>query len=229
MNLTIARTRLCSILAGIAILLGILGYLTAAYEWSLGVNNTYWAHEAALAFGLIYESNIPTWYSALLLFVAAVLAATISIGTTQQKAYWRFMAFVLAYMSLDEAAMLHEIMTVPMRENFQLTGFLYFGWILVGIPLAIIVGAIFIPFLLKLPRYCQLSFVLAGIIYLTGAILVESYSASIWAVTEYATLPYHAVSILEELMEMFGVIITIQALLWYLETQIGEIKIQIKS
>jgi hypothetical protein len=245
MQLRFLRKRFCLVLAGIAILLGILGYVTAAYEWSLGVNNSYWAHEAALSFGLIYESNIPSWYSALLLFIAAILAALISLSAADGKSktdsgmssgiqaiangkfFWGLMAAILAYMSVDEAAVLHEILTVPLREGFQLSGFLFFGWILVGIPLAIIVAIIFIPFLLRLPRFCQISFVLAAFIYLTGAVVVESYSASLFALTEYATLPYHAISTLEELMEMSGVIIVIHALLWYLETQIGEIKIQI--
>lgn len=222
--LNIPRKRFIYILLGIAVLLGILSYATAAYEWSLGVENTYWAHEAALIFGVIYEGNVPSWFSALLLFIAASLAALI---TTQEKRFhWAFLAFVLAYMSMDEAAELHEVFTRPLREGFQLSGYLYFGWILVGIPLALIVGAIFIPFLFKLPRFCQISFILAAAIYLTGAIVVESYSATIWAETDYPTLPYHAVSIVEELMEISGVILVIHTLLWYIEKQIGEISLK---
>jgi hypothetical protein len=228
MILSISRRRFCLILVGIALLLGLLGYITAAYEWSLGVNNTYWAHEMALTFGLIYESNIPSWYSALLLFMAALLAGLISFGVEKGKFFWGLMALILAYMSVDEAAALHELMTVTLRENLQLSGYLFFGWILVGIPLALIVGVIFLPFLLRLPRHSQISLILAAAIYLTGAIVVESYSASIWAQTEYATLPYHAVSIVEELMEMLGVIIVINTLLWYLETEIEKIQIQFK-
>jgi hypothetical protein len=56
---------------------------------------------------------------------------------------------------------------------------------------------------------------------------VESYSANIWAETDYATLPYHAVSIVEELMEISGVILVIHTLLWYIEKHIGEIRLSI--
>jgi hypothetical protein len=224
--LTINRKRFCLILLAIALFLGILSYTTAAYEWSLGVDNTYWAHEAALIFGVIYEGNIPSWFSALLLFIAASCAALIAV--VEKRFYWGLLAFVLAYMSMDEAAELHETFTRPMRDSFQLSGYLYFGWILIGIPVALIVGATFIPFLLKLPRFCQLGFVLAAAIYLTGAIVVESFSASIWAETDYATLSYHAVSLVEELMEISGVILVIHTLLWYIEKQLGEIRLNIK-
>jgi hypothetical protein len=228
MSISISRKRFCIILTTIALILGILSYTTAAYEWSLGVENTFWAHEAALTFGVIYEANIPSWFSAILLFIGAILAALITSVVDKDKFFWGFLACVLAYMSLDEAATLHEILTVPLRDNFQLEGFFHFGWILVGIPVALIVGAIFIPFLLRLPRFCQLSFVLAAAIYLTGAILIESYSATLYEVVEYPTLPYNAVSVVEELMEMFGVIIVIHTLLWYLQAHIGKLELSVK-
>lgn len=223
MTLHFSRKRITLSLLLIALVLGILSYATAAYEWSLGVDNTYWAHEAALIFGVIYEGNVPSYFSAMLLIMAAALAGLIFL--LEKRLGWGAMALVLAYMSMDEAAELHESFTVPMREGFQLEGFLYFGWILIGIPLALIVGAAFLPFVLKLPRFCLFSFILAGAIYLTGALVVESYSATLWAETQYPTLPYHAVSLLEEWMEMGGVILVVHSLLWYLEKEIGEMKV----
>src|SRR5687768_9446566 len=84
--LEISRRRFSYILLGIAAMLGILSYSTAAYEWSLGVDSNYWVHEAALIFGVIYEGNIPSWFSALLIFVAASLAAL--IASQEKRFFW---------------------------------------------------------------------------------------------------------------------------------------------
>ena len=59
------------------------------------------------------EANIPTWFSSLLLVLNSFILAIIAIRTkAQQGRYytqWFVLAVVFLYLSIDEAALLHEM------------------------------------------------------------------------------------------------------------------------
>ncbi|MDP6342100.1 MAG: hypothetical protein QF491_01110, partial [Alphaproteobacteria bacterium] len=63
-------------------------------------------------FSLGYEANVPTWYSSVLLLACAAVLAVIGFsrppGKGGYRRHWLALAAIFAYMSLDEAAVLHE-------------------------------------------------------------------------------------------------------------------------
>jgi hypothetical protein len=216
------------VLTVIALILAIVSWAVVAYEWSLGVDNNYWVAEASSLFNVTFEGNVPTWYTTLLFLVGALFSLLITGYALQNQSKWRFhwigLTLLFLYLSLDEAAAVHEMFTTPTREAFNTTGYLYFSWMLVGIPAAIIVALVFLPFVLSLPQYTRIAFFLAGFVFLIGSVGVETIGAKIWYENgQLATPNYVAVGGVEEFLEMFGVILAIYGLLAYLQSTVGTI------
>jgi hypothetical protein len=214
----------------IALALAIISWALEAYEWSLGADNSYWILEASDIFNVTFEANIPTWYSVVLLLLATLFSFLIAGYALQHKLQWRIhwvgMMLVFLYLSVDEAASIHEAFTTPTRELFNTTGYLYFSWIFVGVPVALVIAALFLPFVWKLPVRTRTAFLLAGIVYLSGAVGVEVFGARLWYETDGLVTPlYTAVGGVEEFLEMFGVILAIYGLLAYLATEVKTITI----
>lgn len=231
MNLSfrLPAKRIVLILWAIALLLCILSVAFTAYEWHLGVNNTYWIYQINDLFNVDQEGNIATWYNAMLWFMATVLTFVIAHFQLQQKNRWRFhwvgLAVLFFYLTLDEAAAIHEIFTIPLRESLSLGGYLDFAWVLVGIPFALIMMGIFARFVLALPKWTKRLFILAGLIFLGGAVGIEAISANEWYLHDGPTLLYSAINAFEEFFEMSGVIILIYALLRYAADHFSELTI----
>src|SRR5690606_22420776 len=93
------------------------------------------------------------------------------------------------------------------------SGFLEFGWLLVGIPLVILFGLAYLRFWLHLPGPTRRLFAIAAGLYIGGAIFIESISANFYSQDEGASFRYLAVATVEELCEMLGVVVLIYALL----------------
>lgn len=171
-------------------------------------------------FSVNAETTIPTWYSVVMLLSAAVLLAF--IAKTKYDArdrfsiHWIGLAVVFLYLSIDEGASIHEITSDPLQAAFQTSGYLNFGWVLLGIPVVIILGLLFLRFLLHLSARTRNLFILAGVVYIGGAIVIEAISANQLPAYGDYTFQYLGIATIEEFFEMLGVIIFIYALLDYI-------------
>jgi hypothetical protein len=170
-------------------------------------------------FSVNAEETIPTWYATLLLFAASVLVALIAVAKRASqdhfRHYWSALALIFLYLSMDEGAVIHEIVADALQTNLNLTGFFAFGWQIVAIPLLIVVGLLFLRFVVSLPRQIRNRFVVSGIIYISGAIVVEGISANQWYMDGGISFHYLAIATIEELCEMLGIVIFIYSLLSY--------------
>lgn len=166
------------------------------------------------------EESIPTWFSTINLFVAACLLAWIALlkHTSGEpfRAHWAGLALIFLYLSADEGAAIHETASGPMKDAFDTSGFLEFGWLLVGIPVVIVFALVYIRFWLRLPEPTRRLFAIAGALYIGGAVIIESISANFYSQDEGASFRYLAVATVEELCEMLGVVVLLYALLDYL-------------
>jgi hypothetical protein len=149
------------------------------------------------------ENNLPTWFSGLLLGVTAfwvwLQADAKRAGADRWALHWRVLAIVFFVMSLDEVAGLHE--TVNTMSDVT--------WAIPGGILALLIGLSYFPFLWSLPKATRNAFVLAGCLFVGGSVGVEMIGAPM---VEDA-MPYNLVTVVEEGMEMGGVIIFLSALL----------------
>lgn len=183
-------------------------------------------------FNLDYENNFPSFFSMLLLLFASLLLAIICIVEQQRNnryiKHWVILAFGFLYIALDEIISLHEGLIVPIRQLFgkNLPNLFHWAWVIPGILVVIFVGLYFCKFLLHLPKRTAKFFVLAGIIYIAGAIGMELINGYYAALHVYFNYTYIILTIIEESLEMAGVVVFIYALLDYIKCNFAEIKFQ---
>ncbi|MBZ0303142.1 MAG: hypothetical protein K8J31_25570 [Anaerolineae bacterium] len=168
-------------------------------------------------FSVNLEQSLPTWYATLILFTAGVLLAVIAAAKQalrdRYRLYWIGLAVIFFYLSLDENAVIHEILSDPLQTTFHTSGYLAFGWQMVAAPLVVILALVYLRFLLHLTAGTRNLFILAGGLYVGGALIVDAVSANEWVQDNGITLGYLAIGTLEELLEMQGIVVFIYALL----------------
>ena len=178
-----------------------------------------------------HEGNIPAWYSsALLLACAGVIAIIARLERARGARYarhWTGLALIFGLLSLDETAAIHEKLTIPLQEATGATGFLYFSWVIVGAGLVLVVGLIYLRFVLALPASTRRLVILAGLLYVGGALGVEAISANRWVQDGGASLAFSAIGTLEELCEMLGTVTLLYAMLGYLARTAGALRLTI--
>ena len=152
------------------------------------------------------ENNLPTWFSGFLLSVVAFfvwLCARRSRSAAEPWAdHWYGLAVGFLLLSLDEVAGMHE----------TVNSLIDMSWAIPGGIIAGVIGLAFVPFLRRLPGQTALLFLLAGGLYIGGAVGVEIIGEPM----DSDTMLYNLTTVVEEGMEMAGVILFLHALLSYM-------------
>ena len=157
------------------------------------------------------ETTVPSWFSASLLLLCALLLLDVARTARARRDRWRYhwalLTLVFAYLSADEGSRLHEIGTSVVEMAGIDTG-LRFSWVLVALPVAAVFALAMVPFLLALPRRTALLFVLAGCVYVGAAAGLEVVGSAVAPLEEGSTTAgYAALTSVEELFEMVGAIL----------------------
>lgn len=164
-------------------------------------------------FDLDEEQSVPTWYSAALLGFAALLTAAVTAARRRTRdrdaAGWMLLTCVMTYLSFDEVAGVHETVNSLAPINWTVP----FGI------LAIVIGAILLPFLKRQPARTRWEFVAAGVVYLGGAAGVELVTSQFFDESNKRQFLYALITPIEEGMEMFGAVIMIHTLLRLMERE----------
>ena len=183
-------------------------------------------HSYVRLFDVNREANIPTWFSSTILLLSALLCARVYCQKRAVKDrytfYWATLAVIFTGFSLDETAILHEMLILPLRAIFNFKGLFYYGWITIGIIFVVIAAIFYYRFLLSLPRNTRNFFLLAATSFISGAIIVESFTGFYAYNYGVETFFYLLIGTLEEFLEMLGVIVFIHSLLSYLAIQSKE-------
>ena len=173
------------------------------------------------------EANLPTWFSSgLLLLVALVLAA---IGLARRAIgaryvpHWLGLSLIFFYLSLDEMTQLHEKWGRLLPD--ALDPKILYGWTVVGFLIVLAVGLIYFRFLRALTPETRRLFMLAGALYIGGALgfeVIASYSnfymgEAVYDVSLWRIIITH----IEETMELAGIVVFLYALLQYIDLHIG--------
>jgi len=154
------------------------------------------------------EMTIASWYSSTLMTLAALLlvlsGAVARTPSDGNRWHWWALALIFIYMSLDETVQIHELasMFLPGRDNFP--AIFHFTWVVLAAPLMLVVGLAFVPFLLRLPRRIAGLIVLSGLIYVSGAFVMELVAGYIVAEHGPKTAGYYASVVAEEGLELAG-------------------------
>jgi hypothetical protein len=189
---------------------------TAHYRWHRG----HWLLRDA--FDLDAEENFPTWYSAASLLASAALLYVIADGKARAadrfSRYWYVLAVGFLTMSVDEIAGLHETLNTVSSTS----------WTYYGAVLAAVIGLAYIPFLRHLPAPTRNRFIVAGLIYVGGAVGVE-HATGVWLRHGHTidSLAYNLFVAIEEGMEMAGIVLFIDSMLAYMQAD-GEVVVPVE-
>ena len=178
--------------------------MQANFNDSLGLKEAldfeYW--QVAI-FDLDEEESFGTWFSTAILLSASVLsllvAASLRSAADSMHRWWAMLGLGFGLLSIDEVVGLHELFNTLYEDV---------PWTTAGISVFVLAGFCFLPFLWHYRWRTSGLFMVAGVIYASGAIGVERYSG-----TDINSLGYNMLTGLEEGLEMLGVIIVIYALL----------------
>ena len=166
------------------------------------------------------EQNLPTFYSSLMLLVAALLCGLIARSHSESDhtnvRHWTALSVAFVLVSLDEFASIHEQAGVRLREQLGITGGpLFYAWVIPGAALVALFGIALLRFLRSLPRTTRRRLLAAGVLFLSGAIGLEMVGGAYAAVHGD-----HSMSVLiatvEETLEMVGTAVLLYALLAYI-------------
>jgi hypothetical protein len=153
--------------------------------------------------------------------VLAIIASDERRRGSRWVRHWWALSLIFFYISLDELSSLHE----NANHWFALGGILYFGWVIpAGIAVAV-VGLSYLRFLAALPARARRGFLVAGAFYVGGALGVELILAYWTDVVGDKNFGYSLIDLVEESMEMIGASLFLLALLEYLGSPAGEVRL----
>jgi hypothetical protein len=206
LSFTLDALRTAKILVSVMLVLLVAHVLAmqANFNDDLGIKQAlefeYW--QVAI-FDLDEEESFGTWFSAAILFFAALLffkQASFSREHAERMHYWWFaLGLGFCLMSVDEVVGIHEFINTVFDESL---------WAGLSLGLVATVGLCFIPFLWRYRWRTSAMFMFAGILFTGGAVGVEQYSG-----TDINSLGYNMLTGLEEGLEMSGVILAIYTVL----------------
>lgn len=182
------------------------------------------------------ENNIPTWYSALIIFLCSTLLFIIGGFYKRNNGkfhrHWIGLAIVFLFLAVDESASIHELLIVPVRRGLNTTGYFYFAWVVPAMIMLPVLFGVYYKFLLALPKETAALFLTSGSLYVIGALGMEMVGGNIRYVNQETeatrSLVYELVVILEESLEMFGMALFLYALLSFFSKKVGLLKINIE-
>lgn len=203
------RFRVRYLRINLSIVVGLFAAAVAA-QWVSGSANSGAISFVANRFNHDVEVSIPTIYNYFLLVsnfgLLTLIYVTIRSNKESGARFWLILAVVFFLMGYDEAASVHERLIGPMASVLPQSPFLTFAWTPVGAAVAL--AAVAFSFWLRryvAPEVVRLM-VVAGAIYLSGALGFETLGG--WIDFYHGrSSNYYFVAIIEESFEMLGMVV----------------------
>ncbi|MDX1646455.1 MAG: hypothetical protein R3304_04875 [Longimicrobiales bacterium] len=187
--------------------------------------------------GLVYflslgaEGNLPSYYSSLILLAAAVVSAGAGLLAAVEglvtRPYWYGLGGIFVFLALDEILAIHERLIGPVRSLFGTSGFLYYAWVIPYGFFTLLVAVIYLRFLMRLPARTSRLIVLAGAMYVFGALVLEMLGGWLSERSGNGNVLYVTVQSVEEILELAGVLLFVHAVLDYLSRKVGGVLLEV--
>lgn len=202
--------RLRARLLGVVAVIAALGLAVELWAWR-AVEDDALVEPAWTLLSLSGEGNLPTWLASSLLLCCALaagaIAAELPAGAPWRR-HWVGVTVGLALVSMDEVVGLHE----QLGGTFGTGGVLYFDWVLIAGPVVAVLALAYLPFVRALPAPARGQLVVAAVVFVSGALVME-LPLGWW--TEHAgthTLGYALIDWGEETLELVGTCLALVAL-----------------
>lgn len=187
--------------------------------------------EPSRVFNVDQEANIPTWFTGgVALYLAMTAAMIASVVKSQGKKFgwaWRGISLMGIYIALDELSGIHELAIEPIRDSWEISPWLYQSWVIPAMVIVVLIGIIYIRFLWQLPSYVKVYLILGGLIYVIGAVGVESIGGFILT-TQGLNDWYVQLAHIEEFMEMMGLILVLYSVTEYARRELKSMTIRLR-
>ncbi len=182
---------------------------------------------------LANEGNLPTFFSTWqLLLCAAVMGLIAAVRLDQRDRFrwhWATLAVLTFYLAMDEAAGIHELMIRPTQLLLPslTTGIFYWAWVIPALIGVLVCAVANFRFAFQaLPRDLRSQLMLAVVVFVTGAVIVEMFEAAHFQMHGQNNMTYAIYVLVEETLEMLGELIALNALIRYWQREVGAISLQ---
>jgi len=177
-----------------------------------------------------HEPSIPAWYSSIALLVSSLLLTMIAVfkrrGGQPFVFHWFGLAALFFLMALDEAVMFHEMVNNALHQLLNTGGVFYFAWVIPAGLFAVAMAIGYARFLGHLQPRTRWLFMLAGAIFVGGAVGMEMVAGVIHESYGLESVAHTISQTIEETCEMLGIVLFIYALLDFIDRNIGSIRLQ---
>jgi len=133
--------------------------------------------------------------------------------------HWLGLALILLFLSLDEALALHEKLTEPLQSVLQTSRRAL--WVIPYGGLLVLFGLSYLRFTLRLPPWTRKRVIIAGCMYVTGALLIESLGWYHATHHGQANTFYFLCSLIEESLEMAALVLLLHTFMMHLAREFG--------
>jgi len=186
-------------------------------------------------FNMDAEKNIPTFFYVLLLICCSLLLASISLLMAQQKSsqrnFWLILTFLFLTLSLEKAVRPQEYLLPPLMELLKNENISYIKYFPIIIALLFYLGIIVYSFMFvqKLPTITKRSFIIATCIYIIGAFVLDMVGSIFYDISGQHNIIYSILGVIEESVEMIGIIAFIHTFLNFIRTEFTPLMILIEE
>ena len=221
--------RICQPQKITGVLAKIVGFLMAAHIFGMilkyGFGHGHF-HGLVPLFDLDVEYNIPSAFSAILfLFCGLILsyqALVVSNWREKDFYHWLGLALLFAFLAWDEFTSVHEVLAGPVSSALNIPQFYHFAWLIPYGGFLLFLAVMLSGFLKRLPDHIRSIFLHSALIFLFGAVVLESLSGlhrTLFGINP--DLLYALIVCCEEFLEMGGILMFNYGLLTYLEINLA--------
>ena len=224
--LSVNPRSVAKLLAFAMMVMTIMGVAATLSKYEFGGYNYFRAYD------MYSERTIPTVYSSVMLLLSSVLVGVIAFAKWQNGQswvrHWAVMSVVFLGLALDEAVAFHEASIGPIQNVYEFSGFLTFAWVVPGAAFVVIFALSYVKFLRELRVNTRRLFLIAGSLFVAGALGMEMLQGA-YTDRYGLDLGYGLLAVVEELLEMAGVVVFLYALISYMSSKVNHLRLTIAS
>ncbi len=176
-------------------------------------------------FDFAREGNVPTYFSSLLLLFNGTLFFIVWKSTNPIESHrfvWLMLSVIFCFLSLDEFAMLHDLLINPFRNMLGASGFFSHAWVIPYGIAVLLLAFLILPGIWRLGKRFIVLFFSSAACYLGGAIGVEMLSANYFEKSGLVQGGSMRVfQTFEESLEIIGLLILVHTLFSLIRTKCG--------
>lgn len=213
-SLSVSPIKVAKILFIIALFVTSASLLGAYIQLYMNYDDMHrYVHHLVEKMNVDAELSVPAFFAVVLLLIASGLSWFVGHNQPSHDSFanrWAFLAFVFLFLAMDECIGFHEYLNGSTFKAYQsMSKYLRWTWVIPYTVVTITFFVLYVPFLRSLPVRVAGMMVMAGAIYVAGAVGVEMLGAGFYTIEGKNSLSYKLTTHLEEMMEMTGLILFI--------------------